>query len=59
VAEAAVGMVAADAATASWIDSMGVLTVFSIDALVSGPPIMNIMAEMIKTKDNAKTTQGV
>ena len=59
VAEAADGMVAAEVATASWIDSIGVLTVLIMDALVSGPPIINMIAEMIKTKDNPNTTQGV
>jgi len=59
VAEAAVGIFATEFVTASWIDSIGVLTVLSIEALVSGPPIMNMTDEMIKTKDKAKTTQGV
>jgi hypothetical protein len=59
VAEAAVGIFVAELATASWIVSIGVLTAFSIEALVSDPPIMNIIAEMIKTKDTPKTTQGV
>jgi hypothetical protein len=59
VAEAALGMFVTEFETASWIDSMGVLTVLSIDAFVSGPPIINMTDEMIKTKDKANTTQGV
>jgi hypothetical protein len=59
VAEAAVGIFVAEVATASWIVSIGVLTAFNIAAFVSDPPIMNIIAEMIKTKDTPKTTHGV
>jgi hypothetical protein len=59
VAEAAVGILVLEVTTASWIVSIGVLTALSIEALVSDPPIMNMIAEMIKTNDTPKTIQGV
>jgi len=59
VAEFADGILAVEFAIDSWIVSIGVLTVFSIAAFASGPPIMNMTDEMIKIKAKPKTTQGV
>ena len=59
VAEAADGIFAVEFAIDSWIVSIGVLTLLSIAAFASGPPIMNMTAEMIKTKAKPNTIQGV